>query len=187
MRWVTLYARSRQAPAAFTALLVATAGLWFLARGSWSPIPVMLTLMSGIAVAAIGLSGQDPDLDRTAALPWPVRRFAHLALIGLTAGGAVLAVQELGTLTVDLSIVLRDAAGLLGLAGLAATVAGGQYGWTLPLAWAGITPFVQEDGTTTSHIVGWMVQPTGSAAATWTALALAVSGTAAYTAWGGRR
>ena len=100
----------------------------------------MLTLTAGIAVAAIGLSGQDPDLDRTAALPWPVRRFAHLALIGLAAGGAVLAVQELGTPTVDLSIILRDAAGLLGLAGLAATVAGGQFGWTLPLLWAAITP-----------------------------------------------
>jgi hypothetical protein len=187
MRWAALYARSRQAPAAFTALLVATAGVWFLARDSWSPIPVMLTLTAGIAVAAIGLSGQDPDMDRTAALPWPIRRFAHLALIGLAAGGAVLAVQQLGAMTVDLSVILRDAAGLLGLAGLAATVAGGQYGWTLPLAWAGITPFVQDDGSTTSRIVAWMLQPAGTAAATWTALALAVSGTAAYTAWGGRR
>jgi len=187
MRWATLYARSRQLPAAFAALLVATAGLWFLARGSWSPVPVMLTLTAGIAVAAIGLSGQDPDLDRTAALPWPVRRFAHLALIGLAAGGAVLGVQELGTSIVDLSIILRDAAGLLGLAGLAATVAGGQYGWTLPLLWAGITPFVQDDGSTTSHIVAWMVQPPGGAAATWTAVVLAVAGAVAYTGWGGRR
>lgn len=182
-----LYARSRQLPAAFAALLVATAGLWFLARDSWSPLPVMLTLTSGIAVAAIGLSGQDPDLDRTAALPWPVRRFAHLALIGLTAGGAVLVVQELGPTTVDMSIVLRDAAGLLGLAGLAATVAGGQFGWTLPLLWAAITPFVQDDGSTTSHIVAWMLQPKGTPAASWTALALAAAGTAAYTARGARR
>jgi hypothetical protein len=187
MRWATLYARSRQLPAAFAALLVATVGLWFLARGSWSPLPVTLTLTAGIAVAAIGLSGQDPDLDRTAALPWPVRRFAHLALIALAAGGAVLAVQELGTSTVDLSIILRDAAGLLGLAGLAATVAGGQYGWTLPLLWAGITPFVPDDGSTTSHIVAWMVQPPGAAAATWTAAVLAVAGAVAYTGWGGRR
>jgi hypothetical protein len=182
-----LYARSRQVPAAFTALLVATAGLWFLARGSWAPLPVMLTLTAGIAVAAIGLSGQDPDLDRTAALPWPVRRFAHLALIGLAAGGAVLVVQELGTSTVDLSIILRDAAGLLGLAGLAATVAGGQFGWTLPLLWAGMAPFVQDDGSATSHVVAWMLQPPGTAAATWTAVVLAVAGAVAHTGWGGRR
>ncbi|MFG1638685.1 hypothetical protein ACGFMK_00195 [Amycolatopsis sp. NPDC049252] len=187
MRWATLYARSRQLPAAFAALVVATAVLWFVARGSWSPVPVMLTLTAGIAVAAIGLSGQDPDLDRTAALPWPVRRLAHLALIGLAAGGAVLAVQELGPAVVDLLIILRDTAGLLGLAGLAATLAGGQFGWTLPLLWAAITPFVQNDGSTTSHIVGWMLQPPGAPAATWTAAALGAAGVVAYTGWGGRR
>ncbi|MEV4144502.1 hypothetical protein AB0J40_12585 [Amycolatopsis sp. NPDC049691] len=187
MRWVTLYARSRQVPAAFTALLAATAGVWFLARGSWSAIPVMLALTAGTAVAATGLSGQDPDLDRTAALRWPVRRFAHLALIGLAVAGAVLAVQLLGVLTVDGSIIVRDAAGLLGLAGLAATVAGGQFGWTLPLLWAAITPFVPEDGSTTIRIVAWMLQPAETPAATWTAVALAVTGTAAYTARGGRR
>lgn len=187
MRWATLYARSRQVPAAFAALAAVTIGLWFLARDEWSPMPVVLTLAAGIAVAAIGLSGQDPDLDRTAALPWPLRRFAHLALIGLAAGGAVLAVQELGASTVDLSIILRDAAGLLGLAGLAATVAGGQFGWTLPLLWAAVTPFVPHDGSTTSRIAAWMLQPAGTPAATWTALVLTAAGTAAYTLRGGRR
>ena len=187
MRWATLYARSRQLPVAFAALLVATSGVWFLGRDSWNAVLVALTLTTAVAVAAIGLSGQDPDLDRAAALPWPVRRFAHLTLIGVAAGGAVLAVQQLGPATVDMSIIVRDAAGLLGLAGLAATVAGGQFGWTLPLVWAGITPFVQNDGTTTSRVVAWMVQPAGVSAATWTAVTLAVAGTAAYTAGGGRR
>ncbi|SEF27453.1 hypothetical protein SAMN05421837_103861 [Amycolatopsis pretoriensis] len=187
MRWATLYARSRQLPAAVTALLLVTAGLWFLARGWWSPVPVVLTLTAGIAVAAIGLSGQDPDLDRTAALPWPVRRFAHLALIGLAAGGTVLAFQQLGATTVATEIILRDAAGLLGLAGLAATIAGGQFGWTLPLLWAAITPFIPDDDTTTSRVVTWMVQPAGTPAATWTALIAACAGAATYTVWGGRR
>jgi hypothetical protein len=187
MRWVTLYGRSRQVPAAFTALLVSTAGLWFLTRGSWSTLPVTLTLGAGVAVAAIGLSGQDADLDRAAALPWPVRRFAHLALIGLAAGGAVLAVQELGASTVGLPIISRDAAGLLGLAGLAATIGGGQYGWTLPLLWCAISPFVPRDDGTVNHVMAWMLQPADAAVATWTAVVLAVSGTLAYTAWGGRR
>ncbi|MEV7099064.1 hypothetical protein AB0M80_40170 [Amycolatopsis sp. NPDC051045] len=187
MRWAALYVRSRQAPAAFTALLVATAGLWFLTRGSWSTLPVTLTLAAGVAVAAIGLSGQDPDLDRAAALPWPIRRFAHLALIGLAAGGAVLAVQELGSSTVGLAIISRDAAGLLGLAGLAATVGGGQFGWTLPLLWCAISPFVPHDDATVNRIAAWMLQPPDATAATWTAVVLAVSGTLAYTAWGGRR
>jgi hypothetical protein len=187
MRWATLYARSRQVPAAFAALVVAIAGSWLLTRGSWSPIPVTLTLTAGIAVAAIGLSGQDPELDRAAALPWPIRRFAHLALIGLAAGGAVLGVQELGLLTVDMSIIVRDAAGSLGLAGLAATVAGGQFGWTLPLLWCAVGPFVPRDDSTGSRIVAWMLQPPDVTAATWTAVALTLTGAVAYTFWGGRR
>jgi hypothetical protein len=187
MRWATLYARSRQLPAAFAALLVTTLGVWLPTRDNWNTVLVVLTLTAGIAVAAIGLSGQDVDLDRAAALPWPIRRFAHLAVIGLAAGTLVLGVQELGTSVVDLSIIARDAAGLAGLTGLAATVAGGQFGWTLPLAWFAISPFVPDDGSTATKITTWMLQPPGTTAATWTAVVLAVAGTAIYTFCGGRR
>ncbi|MEV6879891.1 hypothetical protein [Amycolatopsis sp. NPDC051128] len=187
MRWATLYVRSRQLPAASAALLSVTVGMWFLGRDSWDVLMVVLTLASAIAVAAIGLSGQDADLDRTAALPWPVRRFAHLLLIGLAAGAAVLGVQKLGTSVVDMSIIVRDAAGLAGLAGLAATVAGGRHGWTLPLTWCALSPLVPNDGTTGSRIAAWLLQPPDSVAATWTGVIVAVTGAVAYTGWGGRR
>jgi hypothetical protein len=187
MRWATLYARSRQLPAAFGALAAVTLGVWFPGRGSWNVILVVLTLTAAVAVAAIGLSGQDPDLDRTAALPWPVRRFAHLLLVALAAGGAVLGVQELGTSVVDMSIIARDAVGLAGLAGLAATVAGGQFGWTLPLAWCAISPFVPPDDSTANRITTWLLQPPATPVATWTAVVLAATGAVTYTAWGGRR
>jgi hypothetical protein len=187
MRWAALYARSRQLPAAFGALLVATSGVWLLGRDSWNGVLVALALTTAVAVAAIGLSGQDPDLDRTAALPWPVRRFAHLALIAVVAGAVVLGVQELGPSAVAASIIVRDAAGLAGLAGLAATVAGGQFGWTLPLAWCAVTPFIPRDSSTAGQVLTWLLQPPGTTAAAWTAVALAVGGAVAYTAWGGRR
>lgn len=187
MRWAILYARSRQLPAAAVALLMVTFGVWFLGRGSWGPVLAALTLTAGIAVAAIGLSGQDADLDRAAALPWPVRRFAHLALIGVVAGALVLGVQELGPATIDLAVIVRDAAGLAGLAGLAATVAGGQFGWTLPLAWYAVSPFVQMDDSTVSRVTAWLLQPPETAPATWTAVVLTVLGVVSYTGWGGRR
>lgn len=187
MRWAALYARSRQLPAAFGALLVATSGVWFLGRDSWNSVLAALALTTAVAVAAIGLSGQDPDLDRAAALPWPVRRFAHLALIAVVAGAVVLGVQELGPSPVAASIIVRDAAGLAGLAGLAATLAGGQFGWTLPLAWAAVTPFVPNDSSTASRVVAWLLQAPGTPAATWTAVVLAAGGAVVYTAWGGRR
>jgi hypothetical protein len=187
MRWAVLYARSRQLPSAFAALVVSTAVVWLLSRDDWALPQALLALTASIAVAAIGLSGQDPDLDRSAALPWSRRRFAHLALIGLASAGAVLAVQELGPSTVDLSIILRDAAGLLGLTGLAATTAGGQFGWTLPVAWSAVALFVRNDGSTASEIAAWMLQSAETPVAAWTAVLLAASGTVAYTAWGGRR
>jgi hypothetical protein len=187
MRWAMLYARSRQLPAAAVALVAVTAGVWFLSRDSWSPIPAALALTAGIAVAAIGLSGQDADLDRAAALPWPVRRFTHLVLIGVVAGVLVLGVQELGPSAVDLAVVVRDTAGLVGLGGLAAAIAGGQFGWTLPLAWFTVSPLVPRDGSTVSRVTAWLLQPPETAPATWTAVVLAVLGVVSYTGWGGRR
>jgi hypothetical protein len=187
MRWAALYARSRRLPAAFAALLVTTSGLWLLGRDYWNVLLVVLTLTAGIAVAAIGLSGQDADLDRTAALPWPIRRCAHLALVGLAAAVIVVGVQQLGPASVDTAIVLRDAAGLAGLTGLAATLAGGQYGWTLPLAWGAVSPFVPDDGSTGIRITTWLLQPPDTPAATWTAAVLAAAGAAAYTTRGPRR
>ncbi|MGW4520035.1 hypothetical protein [Amycolatopsis sp. NPDC004378] len=187
MRWAVLYARSRRLPAAFTALVVSTALVWLLARDAWAAPTALLALTASIAVAATGLTGQDPDLDRTAALPWPSRRFAHLVLIGLAAAGAVLAVQRLDPPGVGPPVILRDAAGLLGLAGLAATTAGGQFGWTLPVAWSAVALFVRNDGSTASEIAAWMLQPAGTPVATATAVVLAVTGVAAYTVRGGRR
>lgn len=186
MRWMTLYARSRQVPAAFAALLLGVAGVWGLSGDSWSPFLAALALTCGIVIAAIGLSGQDVDLDRTAAMPWLPRRLAHIVLIGALAGGAVLVAQSLGTFQVDISIIVRDALGLLGLAGIAATVAGGQYGWTLPLAWFAIAPLVPPLDAY-AKVVAWMLQPADTPAATWTAVVLGVAGIVAYAGWGGRR
>ncbi len=182
-----LYARSRQLPAAFAAVLVATSGVWFLGRDAWSELLAALALAVAVALAAVGLSGQDPDLDRTAARPWPVRRLAHLALVAVVAGAVVLGVQELGPSAVAGSVIIRDAAGLAGLAGLAATLAGGQFGWTLPLACSLVSPFVPQDGSTLSRVAAWLLQPPETPAATWTAVLLAATGAAAYTTWGGRR
>jgi hypothetical protein len=48
---------------------------------------------------------------------------------------------------------------LLGLAGIAAVVAGGQFGWTLPLAWFAIAVFAPPGTDTTSRVARWMLQP----------------------------
>jgi len=189
VRWVALYARSRQAPIAAAGLVVVVCGVWLLSRNSWSLLPASLAITAGIAVAATGLSGQDVDLDRTAALPWPVRRLAHLVLIGAVTGALVLGVQQLGDSPVDAWLVIRDSAGVVGLAGLTATVAGGQCGWTLPLVWFAVAVFAPEAKpvTTGTEIAAWMLQPGDSVAANSAAVVAAVVGLGVYTRWGGRK
>jgi hypothetical protein len=75
----------------------------------------------------------------------------------------------------------------MGLAGLAATVGGGQFGWTLPLAWYAVSPLAPKSDSTVSRVTAWLLEPPETAAATWTAVVLAVLGVVSYTGWGGRR
>ena len=186
---MSLYARSRHLPLAVAGLLVAVCGTRALAWNSWSLRMAALAISAAVAVAASGLSGQDVDLDRTAALPWPVRRLAHLVLIGAITGVTVLIVQLSGDAPVDTWLVVRDSAGMAGLAGLAATVAGGQFGWTLPLLWFAVAMVVPESPPvpTSTEIAAWMFQPGDSVAANTTAAVAAVVGLGAYMGRGGRK
>lgn len=190
MRWAVLYARSRAIPASFAALTASMLLIWFLARDRWSEIPVSLALLVAIAVTAIGLSGQDVDLDRTAAIRWAPRRVAHLLLIGGLAIGAVLLPRLWEAERVPVEIIVRNASGLLGLAGLAAVLFGGAFGWTLPLAGFAVAFVVWATTSSTESaqlVITWPFQPAGVAEATWTAVVLAVAGLGTYAVYGARR
>lgn len=182
-----LYARSRQVPASLAALVVGVAAVWFLARDSWSVLPVSLALTVAVAVTATGLSGQDPDLDRTAAIRWIPRRGLHLLLIGGLAFGFALLPELWETGLVPVELVARNAAGMLGLAGISAMLFGGAYGWTLPLFSLAVALFTPPDEDTGSRIATWLFQPADVVAATWTAVILGVAGAGSYAFFGARR
>ncbi len=190
MRWAVLYARSRALPASFAALVVSMAALWFLARDRWSQIPVSLALAVAVAVLTTGLSGQDVDLDRTAAIRWIPRRGLHLLLIGGLGVGAVLLPRLWETERVPVEVIVRNAAGLLGLTGIAAVLFGGAFGWTLPL-FALVVAFavmLTSAGTdTVGQAATWLFQPGDVAAALWTAVVFAVAGFGTYVVFGARR
>lgn len=140
VRWLTLYARSRQVPASLTAVLISAVSVWALAgdggEGPGDPRPVVLVLATGAMAASIGLGGQDLALDRTAAIRWAPRRAAHVLLAGAVVAATLLAVQGMGGgETATTAFVVRDSAGLMGLAALGTALAGAQYAWTLPFAW----------------------------------------------------
>ncbi|MFB9925101.1 hypothetical protein ACFORO_27065 [Amycolatopsis halotolerans] len=187
MRWTALYARSRHLTVALAAVLLCAAVLPLLLGDSWSTVFATVTLGAAVAVAGVGLSGQDLDLDRTASFRWPPRRLTHLLVIGVVAGGVMLAAQGLADLPIDSSWILRDVAGLLGLTGLAATLFGGQFGWTLPMGWAMTAALVPKAVGQAYDVVAWPMATADSAQAWWVAGLLFVAGTAAYTMAGAHR
>ncbi|MET7989608.1 hypothetical protein ABZU76_01740 [Amycolatopsis sp. NPDC005232] len=184
MRWLTLYARSRRLPASLAALVLCPIAIRILAGADWSVLSASLALGAAIAVAATGLSGQDVDLDRTAAFGWFPRRLVHLVLLGLVAVGVLLLVRAS---VVPASVIVRDGLGLVGLAGLAAFAFGGQFGWTLPLLWLVLALFAPPDPAGLSHVLAWPLQPSDVAVSWWLAGALFLAGAGVYSAAGARR
>ncbi len=180
MRWLALYVRSRRAAASTGIALASVAALGVLAAVSETePRRLVLALFAVtvvVSVAAMSLAGPDPGLDRTAALDWRLRRTAHVVAIGVLAAGTV---ASRGVVTVD--VVVRNAAGLTGLAALGVVVLGGGLAWCLPVAWTavGVTVFLttREPG---APLLTWLVQPGDSGAATVAACVLGVAGLVAY-------
>ncbi|GAB2968207.1 hypothetical protein GCM10023080_033830 [Streptomyces pseudoechinosporeus] len=191
MRWLTLYARSRQVPASLAVVVISGVAVWALARdgsaGPGDPRPAALVLATGAMAASIGLSGQDLALDRTAAIRWVPRRVAHVLLAGAVVAAVLLTVQTTGEDIATTAFVVRNSAGLMGLVALGAALSGGQYAWTLPFAWLSFTFFAPPPTSAPMQVTTWMLLPPGTAAGTWTALVLAVAGTAAYAVAGPRR
>ncbi|WP_329353520.1 hypothetical protein OG226_26310 [Streptomyces sp. NBC_01261] len=197
MRWLTLYARSRQVPASLAALMISAAAMRTLTGGSGQepgdPRLPVLVLATGVMAASVGLSGQDLALDRTAAIRWVPRRAAHVLLAGAVVAAVLLAVQMTGTpagstqFMAGTEFVVRNSAGLTGLAALGAALSGGQYAWTLPFAWLSFTFFAPAATSTAMRVATWMLLPAGTVEGTWTALLLLGVGTAAYAFAGPRR
>ncbi|MCX4768007.1 hypothetical protein OG562_45190 [Streptomyces sp. NBC_01275] len=191
MRWLPLYARSRQVPVSLAAVVISAVAVWACARdggeGPGDPRLPVLVLATGAMAASIGLSGQDLALDRTAAIRWAPRRAAHVLLAGVVVAAVLLTVQTMGESMATTAFVARDSAGLTGLVALGATLSGGPYAWTLPFAWLSFSFFAPPPTSAPMQVATWMLLPPGTAAGTWTALVLAVAGTTAYAVAGPRR
>ncbi|KAF4405475.1 hypothetical protein, partial [Streptomyces lycii] len=184
MRWPVLYARSRHLPASAAVVALTALAVWLLApddgQGPADPRVTVLVLAAGVTAAAAGLGGQDAALDRTAAIRWAPRRVAHVLLIGTVVGAVPSAVRVLGPELAAVPFIVRDSAGLTGLAALGAVVCGAPYAWTLPVGWLAFTLFAPAGTGIVGQVGGWLLLPPGTAVATWTAAVLLVSGTALY-------
>ncbi|MFD9692752.1 hypothetical protein ACFWXO_44145 [Kitasatospora sp. NPDC059088] len=190
MRWLTLYARSRQVPASAAVALLVLLAAWAFCHDGPGPMDlatVVLALTVSVAAASVGLGGQDAALDRTAAIRWVPRRAAHVLLTGAVAAAALLALRLVGADPAPTGYVVRDAAGLAGLAALGAALWGAHLAWILPTGWLAVTVLGPATAGTAGEVVHWMTFSPATTVSTWTAWALGAVGTAVYAVMGPRR
>jgi len=186
MRFVTLYLRSRQVPAALAIALVSAVLVAQLRSESADPqqgfVSTLLALALGLAVLGYGLGGPDAELERTAAIAWFPRRAAQvLAMAVVVAGGVLL------SSAVPAGVILRDAAGLAGLTALTATLLGRQLAWTLPVAWTGAaTVLAPVADAPVLRALSWPMQAPDDLTASIIACGLGVGGLVLYAALGCR-
>ncbi|WP_328475370.1 hypothetical protein OHA21_18855 [Actinoplanes sp. NBC_00393] len=192
MRWLTLYLRSRRIPVALAAAGGGTVLMWTLwsvfsdSRDAGMPM-VVLTVLLLVAALTATLGGPDDALERTAAIAWPRRRAAHLLVALLVVVALLLATLVTGARFGPAGLVVRDAAGLLGLTALGAAMFGTAKAWFLPLGWTLAAVLFPRGEPLLGRILTWQAQEPASTAAAITAGLLAVSGLIAYAVSGPAR
>jgi hypothetical protein len=189
VRWVGLYLRSRHAPSALIMVIGAVVLMWslwtaFSDTRDVAPAMVILTVLVGVAALTTTLGGPDTALDLTGSVPVLVRRAVHLLAGFLVVVLPLLITLATGSRFGPAGLVVRDAAGLLGLTALGAAVAGPARAWFLPLGWTLAAVMFPRSETLLGRILTWPAQPATSTAAAVTAGVLAAAGLIAYAVGG---
>ena len=127
------------------------------------------------------LAGNDAALEGAVAMPWRLRRAAHLLVGSVLVAGLLVLPRVVGTDFGATAQIARNTAGLMGLAGLLTAVAGSALAWQAPVALAGLQCFfVLPEGPAWRQTVLWLIQPADNRIAAWTAAILLLIGLGAY-------
>jgi hypothetical protein len=148
---------------------------------------VVLTVLLLVAALTTTLGGPDDALEGTAGLPWPSRRILHLLAAFLIVVVLLLVTLATGARFGPGWLVVRDAAGLLGLTALGATTIGTARAWFLPLGWTLAAILFPRPESVIGQVLTWQAQSPASTAAAVTAGLFAVAGLIAYAAVGPAR
>ncbi|MGK5682896.1 hypothetical protein [Actinoplanes sp. URMC 104] len=186
-RWLGFYCRSRRLPAALLLSVAASALSW----AGWSVFSdsrevngnlAMLTVLLALAPLIPTLSGDDDSLESTAALPWPPRRAVHLLVLVVVVSVPLVASRATGASFGPAQVLIRDAAGLAGVIGLGAALAGARMAWQVPICWTVAQLMFTRSEPGWAQAVFWLTQPAGSRVAAATAAGLFGAGVLTY-AW----
>jgi len=140
-----------------------------------------------VSALATTLTALDEDLERTAALRWPQRRALHLLGALAVVLVVLLATLLTGARFGPAALVVRDAAGLVGLTALCATVLGAARSWFLPLGWTVVAALFPQASPAWAVLATWQGQPHTSRPAAMVAAVLAVTGLLTYAFRGAAR
>ena len=194
MRLVGLYLRSRLAMHAAAilsgvALVTLVIAPWTLSRPLVSPglVPI-LVFAPLVSACTLGVSTRNPfgDCEHTVSRSLSLLRLGHL--VGLLAWAALALILVSFPWDDAARLLVRNLAGLTGLAFVAARLLGGRLSWTLPVAFAAIAPFAGRDGPSGGlSWWAWINQPAAHLPSLLIALALLVVGLAAICPSGPRR
>jgi hypothetical protein len=184
---VRLHLDSRQTRTALLLITVAAALFpatrsWNQGTGMFAQLVVLLITVAAAAVTAASTRNPFGEAERTASSPLPTLRLAHLLTLATTATATfTLAAATLG---LDTGLVLRNLAGLTGIALLTAVLLGAHLAWTVPLGYV-----VYCGGALDLNQVSrwtWPVLPASDHGTILIALALLAAGVAALAAAGPR-
>ena len=186
-RLVGLHLVSRRVPASLLALAVAAVALravlrWTPASGAYA---VMFPLIVATAAAtAVSMTTHSPlgETERVTGrwLPW-LRLGTVLAMVGGACGALALGAVG-GHLAIGVPALLRDLAGLTGIALLTAALLGAGLSWTGPLIYLILSSFPVQRAWTTPWL--WPARPAHDRAAAICAVLGFVAGLAAITVRG---
>ncbi len=162
-----LYARSRAMPHTVAALLAVAALAAVCAHRSEIYLdPAQRVRAEALApvfaACAIGVSTYQysPALDATAVRPWPPRRLAHLTMLTVIAGAALVLVVPSTVPVFGSWGLLRNLLGAVGVAVAAATVIGSRLCWMPVLAYLSSLYLTPADAHSRAHALwAWAVQP----------------------------
>jgi len=166
VRVLTLYLRSHAVPQMVVGVVLVSLGLLLLGTELWL---IAMAVGVGVSMASTGLGGQDVDLDRTGAVPWPLWRAIHIV--------AISALMVVAFSWSGLEVTIRAAVGLTGLAAIGTVFLGRQLAWLPPVVWVLITVWLP----VTNDVVQWLIRPPETTASTVTAVVLGLVGLVCYT------
>lgn len=147
---------------------------------------VTLMLITAAAAAIIAASTRTPfgEPEHTASSPLPLLRLTHLLTLTATATVALALAAGAASYGITTTALLRNLAGLTGIALLTAALLGAHLAWTTPLGY--VMYCGGQLDVQVTNLWTWPTQPASNHTATLIALTLLTAGITAVTLTGAR-